>query len=176
MKKFLSSLCATSLALSFTVASFMPANAAPPFVPRVESAQHPVIQIQSRGGEVRAMQKLRREYRPRGEFRRDRREFRRAVRQDRREFQRRGDHHYWRGHRGYRHHHRGYREHNGFWFPAAAFIAGAIVSGALNNNQPVYRGGDAHVQWCYDRYRSYRAWDNTFQPYNGPRRQCRSPY
>ncbi|PBC03276.1 BA14K family protein [Mesorhizobium sp. WSM3860] len=34
----------------------------------------------------------------------------------------------------------------------------------------------AHVQWCYDRYRSYRAWDNTFQPYNGPRRQCISPY
>ncbi|PBB93905.1 BA14K family protein [Mesorhizobium sp. WSM3864] len=34
----------------------------------------------------------------------------------------------------------------------------------------------AHVQWCHDRYRSYRAWDNTFQPYNGPRRQCISPY
>ncbi|MBZ9819308.1 BA14K family protein [Mesorhizobium sp. CA4] len=34
----------------------------------------------------------------------------------------------------------------------------------------------AHVQWCYDRYRSYRAWDNTFQPNYGPRRQCISPY
>jgi hypothetical protein len=34
----------------------------------------------------------------------------------------------------------------------------------------------AHVRWCYDRYRSYRAWDNTFQPYGGPRRQCWSPY
>jgi hypothetical protein len=43
----------------------------------------------------------------------------------------------------------------------------------------VYRSGSlssAHVQWCYDRYRSYRAYDNTFQPYNGPRRQCWSPY
>jgi hypothetical protein len=41
----------------------------------------------------------------------------------------------------------------------------------------VYRsGGSAHVQWCYNRYRSYRAWDNTFQPYNGPRQQCYSPY
>jgi hypothetical protein len=41
----------------------------------------------------------------------------------------------------------------------------------------VYRGGDsAHVQWCYNRYRSYRSWDNTYQPYNGPRRQCWSPY
>ena len=37
-------------------------------------------------------------------------------------------------------------------------------------------GGSAHVRWCYDRYRSYREWDNTFQPYNGPRRQCISPY
>lgn len=34
----------------------------------------------------------------------------------------------------------------------------------------------AHVRWCYNRYRSYRAWDNSWQPYNGPRRQCRSPY
>ncbi|AZO12296.1 MULTISPECIES: BA14K family protein [unclassified Mesorhizobium] len=34
----------------------------------------------------------------------------------------------------------------------------------------------AHVRWCYNRYRSYRAWDNTFQPNYGPRRQCISPY
>ncbi|GAA4116398.1 BA14K family protein [Aminobacter aganoensis] len=42
----------------------------------------------------------------------------------------------------------------------------------------VYRGGlsSVHVRWCYNRYRSYRAWDNTFQPYNGPRQQCWSPY
>ncbi len=39
-----------------------------------------------------------------------------------------------------------------------------------------YRVGNAHVRWCQDRYRSYRAWDNTFQPYHGPRRQCFSPY
>ncbi len=40
----------------------------------------------------------------------------------------------------------------------------------------VYRGSNAHVRWCYAHYRSYRASDNTFQPYHGPRRQCRSPY
>jgi hypothetical protein len=41
----------------------------------------------------------------------------------------------------------------------------------------IYRSGQsAHVNWCYHRYRSYRAWDNTFQPYYGPRRLCRSPY
>ena len=42
---------------------------------------------------------------------------------------------------------------------------------------PAYRGyGAAHVRWCHNRYRSYRQWDNTYQPYNGPRRQCVSPY
>ena len=34
----------------------------------------------------------------------------------------------------------------------------------------------AHVDWCHARYRSYRAYDNSFQPYHGPRRQCWSPY
>ena len=42
--------------------------------------------------------------------------------------------------------------------------------------RPVYRSGGGHTGWCYARYRSYRAWDNTYQPYNGPRRQCYSPY
>ena len=37
-------------------------------------------------------------------------------------------------------------------------------------------GGSAHVAWCYSRYRSYRQWDNTYQPYYGSRRQCWSPY
>jgi hypothetical protein len=38
------------------------------------------------------------------------------------------------------------------------------------------RLSNAHVRWCYHRYRSYRAWDNTFQPNYGPRKQCWSPY
>ncbi|MBB3353012.1 hypothetical protein FHT70_002952 [Rhizobium sp. BK049] len=39
-----------------------------------------------------------------------------------------------------------------------------------------YGGGSSHVSWCYARYRSYRAYDNTYQPYYGPRRQCVGPY
>ncbi|ACI55777.1 BA14K family protein [Rhizobium leguminosarum bv. trifolii WSM2304] len=39
-----------------------------------------------------------------------------------------------------------------------------------------YGGGGSHEAWCYSRYRSYRAFDNTFQPYYGPRRQCVGPY
>ncbi|HEV7322682.1 MAG TPA: BA14K family protein [Ensifer sp.] len=39
-----------------------------------------------------------------------------------------------------------------------------------------YYGGGAHTRWCYARYRSYRAYDNSFQPYYGPRQACVSPY
>lgn len=176
MKKFLSGLCATALAVSFAAASVVPVNAAPLVVPMAPAAESNVIQIQSQRhfpGEQRWIRRG-----GRSEFRRDRRDFRRDYRQGRRDF-RRGDRHGWyNGHRGYRDYRRGYREYNGFWFPAAAFITGAIVGGALNDSQDrVYRGGgNAHVQWCYDRWRSYRSYDNTYQPYNGPRRQCYSPY
>jgi hypothetical protein len=32
------------------------------------------------------------------------------------------------------------------------------------------------LAWCARRYRSYSAYDNSFQPSRGPRRQCYSPY
>lgn len=84
---------------------------------------------------------------------------------------------YFRGHRGYRNYRPGYRWYNGWWFPAAAFAGGLY----WNDYWPSYAYGassslSAHAQWCFSRYRSYRASDNTFQPYNGPRLQCRSPY
>lgn len=37
-------------------------------------------------------------------------------------------------------------------------------------------GASNHEAWCQARYRSYRAYDNSFQPYSGPRRECLSPY
>jgi hypothetical protein len=89
------------------------------------------------------------------------------------------------GYRGrhYSRYDRRYRHHHGS--NAGAIIgglaAGAIIGGALA--QPRYAppprryvSGSSHTQWCYNRYRSYRAYDNTFQPYNGPRTQCYSPY
>ena len=89
----------------------------------------------------------------------------------------RGDRNGWyRGHRGYRSHRSGYRYHDGFWFPLAAFGVGTIVGGAIANDSGYAGGGGSHVNWCANRYRSYRAYDNTFQPYNGGRRQCVSPY
>lgn len=102
---------------------------------------------------------------------------------------------YYNGHRGYRHYRHGYRRHGDFWFPPAAFALGAIIGGVIATAPrydyyvpryyerrvvpaPAYRydNPSAHVRWCYNRYRSYRAWDNTYQPYHGPRRQCWSPY
>jgi hypothetical protein len=173
MKSFLSGLVATALAVSVTATGLLPATAAPVVVPKVDRAELPIINVQSREYR-RDRRESRREYRrdrryDRREYRRDRREARRDYRRDR--------HGYYRGHRGYRDYRPGYRRYGDFWFPAAAFIAGAAITGAIANSQPVYRDyGGTHAEWCANRYRSYRAYDNTFQPYNGPRRQCVSPY
>lgn len=34
----------------------------------------------------------------------------------------------------------------------------------------------SHVEWCAERYRSYDAGTDTYQPHRGPRRVCRSPF
>jgi len=43
----------------------------------------------------------------------------------------------------------------------------------------IYRVGKLsgeHVDWCFERYKSYRARDNTYQPNEGPRKTCVSPF
>ena len=87
---------------------------------------------------------------------------------------------HWHGHRGYRHERPGYRRHSdGWWYPLAAFGLGAAIGGMLAAPPPpppAYRVHSRHEAWCYNRYRSYRASDNTYQPNRGPRKQCISPY
>lgn len=89
-------------------------------------------------------------------------------------FERRGDRAYFNGHRGFRDRRDGYRQYNGYWFPSFAF------SFQVNSDEPrgrvQVRLSERHINWCEDRYRSYRASDNTFQPNRGPRKQCVSPY
>lgn len=81
------------------------------------------------------------------------------------------------GYRGYRDRRPGYRRHSdGWWYPLAAFTAGAIIGGAINNSRPAYAGSSRHIRWCADRYRTYRASDNTYVPRAGVRAQCVSPY
>ncbi|MDX8539356.1 BA14K family protein [Mesorhizobium sp. M4B.F.Ca.ET.089.01.1.1] len=153
MNRIASSLLAAALSASFVAADVIAVNAQPIYAPQPQGLSSDVQTVQYQ------------------EWRRHRTISRNRV------YSRNGDM-YWNGHRGYREYRRGYRRHGDFWFPLAAFATGALITGAIvnSNRTRVYRGGDAHVQWCYDRYRSYRAWDNTFQPYNGPRQQCISPY
>lgn len=33
-----------------------------------------------------------------------------------------------------------------------------------------------HIQWCANRYRSYRTSDDSYQPLAGPRQSCNSPF
>jgi BA14K-like protein len=82
---------------------------------------------------------------------------------------------YLNGMRGERRWRNGYRRSNGYWFPAAAFLGGVIIGGVIANSDN-FQGGRQHVRWCQNRYRSYRINSNSFQPYNGPRRICYSPY
>ncbi|MGT2468403.1 BA14K family protein [Mesorhizobium atlanticum] len=37
-----------------------------------------------------------------------------------------------------------------------------MIGSAIANDQNRVYAGNAHIQWCYDHYRSYRASDNTF--------------
>jgi hypothetical protein len=156
------------LAASVAATGVLPANAAPMFMPKAPAVEHTgVIEIRDRMAGDGPIWKKR--------YRNDNNDRRKNW-----NGKRHNDYGWYNGHRGYRYkRYRGDRYYNGFWFPAGAFIAGAIIGGAIansNNNNYYGGGGSAHVQWCYDRYRSYRASDNTFQPYNGPRQQCISPY
>lgn len=163
MRRLWSTLCAGALAASIGFTAVLPTEAAPVFVPRA-SAIDAAGTVQN--GDVQNVAERR--YIRRYDRRHDRRYDRRHWDGDR--------HGYYNGHRGYRYYRPGYRRHGDFWFPASAFIAGALITGAIANSPTRYSGGNAHVRWCYERYRSYRASDNTYQPYNGPRRQCYSPY
>ncbi|SRR5690606_22458891 len=142
-------------AAALTAATIVPAAAIAPVraaTPIANEAMSPVVQVQHR------------------------RDYRRDHRRDhRRGYYRHGNRYYYNGHRGYRHRRPGYRAYNGWWFPPAAFgvvVAPRVVRPAV----PVRGLTRAHYDWCHARYRSYRAVDNSFQPYHGPRRACVSPY
>lgn len=73
-------------------------------------------------------------------------------------------------------HHNNYRNKRGRNnYDIGPAIIGAIIGGVIVNGIQQQRRGlsNSHIQYCYNRYRSYRAYDNTFQPYHGHRKQCR---
>lgn len=90
-------------------------------------------------------------------------------------FMRRNGKAYYNGRRGSRERRSGYRHYNGFWFPAEAFFGAVIINGIVQGQYRVH-GSSAHIRWCMNRYRTYSARTDTFQPYEGNRRRCNSPY
>ena len=166
MNKIVTGILATTLSVSFGAAAAMPANAAQMFVPQAASTSSDVQSV---------------DYKPWMKNHHGNRNFGNRNFGNRnfggRNFARNNDGGgYWNGHRGYREYRSGYRRHGDYWFPLAAFAAGAVITGAIVNNENNRYEGNSHVQWCYDHYRSYRDSDNTFQPNYGPRQECRSPY
>jgi len=151
MRNPVSTLCAALLAASVSIGAMLPATAMP--VDRLHARPLQSSDVIPIGDKWHR--------KPRGD------------RPGRDGFHMHHDQGWYNGHKGYRHERPGYRYHNGWWFPAGAFIAGAIIGGAVTGGEPA---GSAHIRWCHARYRSYRSWDNSWQPYSGPRRQCVSPY
>ncbi len=66
----------------------------------------------------------------------------------------------------YVHFHGGYYYSNPWWLVSVPIIVGGSS----------YRGGNRHVRWCFDHYRSYNPRNNTWVSYSGHVRQCISPY
>ncbi|KKX28335.1 BA14K family protein [Rhizobium sp. LC145] len=168
-------LAVSGLSAAVLAGSLVPAQAMP--LPALDkpAAASEVTQVQYRDWDGRRDWRDRGDWRDRRDWRESRRDYRRGYREG-----------YYNGHRGYRDRRAGYRYHEGYWFPLAAFAAGAVIGGAVAAPRyvepapaPAPVAGNLnprHYDWCATRYRSYDSYSNTFQPYNGPRQQCLSPY
>ncbi|MBA5802680.1 BA14K family protein [Rhizobium changzhiense] len=180
MNKF--GIIALSIATAF---SGMPASAAPVFVPSPMLSAQPAPQstdarimtvacnpysiVCSRDGDNRRSYRNRDRDNDRDRDRRSYRE-RRYDRDDRYGWDRRydrGDRYGWD-----RRYDRRYRRHDNSGAIIGGLAAGALIGGIIAS-QPRARAYSSHAEYCYSRYRSYRAYDNTYQPNYGPRRQCR---
>jgi hypothetical protein len=83
----------------------------------------------------------------------------------------------WRGdrYRGdrYRYRHGRYRHfHDGYWYATPWWL----LTAPLLAPRVVVRSGNRHVQWCLNRYRSYKPETDTFTGYDGYEHRCNSPY
>ena len=56
--------------------------------------------------------------------------------------------------------------------PALRNCTGSAACYDFRVHRPIGPSGRTQVQRCRDQYQSYRAFDNTYQPFTGPRRRC----
>ncbi|NNU48278.1 BA14K family protein [Rhizobium sp. WYCCWR 11279] len=147
-----------------TAFSGMPASAGPAFLPSPMQSAQPTFQ----SSDARIMtvgcnnftncpgqfSNNRRWYRNRHDYR-----DRRYYRDDRYGWDRRYD--------------RRYRRHDNTGAIIGGLAVGAIIGGIIASQPRARAYGSSHADYCYSRYRSYRASDNTYQPNHGPRRRCR---
>jgi hypothetical protein len=75
---------------------------------------------------------------------------------------------------GYRHHHGGYYYASPWWLAAPAIGFGLGLG--LVAPQVVSPVHSAHVQWCFNRFRSYNAATDSYLGYDGFYHRCNSPY
>jgi hypothetical protein len=79
-------------------------------------------------------------------------------------------------HGHYNHHHDGWWYSRPWWGYGSGIALGLTVPlGGYYGGGYGY-GGDGHVQWCLNRYRSYDPRSDTFMGYDGYRHRCNSPY
>ncbi|ATU91092.1 hypothetical protein BLM14_05185 [Phyllobacterium zundukense] len=56
--------------------------------------------------------------------------------------------------------------------PASRDCTGSSRCVDFRVRRPVGPSGPTQTERCQARYQTYRAFDNTYQPFNGPRRRC----
>ncbi|RCW86142.1 BA14K family protein [Phyllobacterium bourgognense] len=56
--------------------------------------------------------------------------------------------------------------------PALRDCTGSAACYDFRIHRPIGPSGRTQVQRCRAQYQSYRAFDNTYQPFTGPRRRC----
>ncbi|ARM12866.1 MULTISPECIES: BA14K family protein [Rhizobium] len=169
MNKF--AIIALSIATAF---SGMPASAGPVFVPSAE--QQAAAQPVPGGGEARIITvgcnnftNCPGQFGNNDDWYRKRHHYRdRSYYRDRDYY--RDDRYGWD-----RRYHRRYHHHDNTGAIIGGLAAGALIGGIIASQPRAYgsSGYSSHAEYCYARYRSYRAYDNTYQPNYGPRRQCR---
>ncbi|MFU0505819.1 BA14K family protein [Pseudaminobacter sp. NGMCC 1.201702] len=51
-----------------------------------------------------------------------------------------------------------------------------LTTTAISSERTTPEANEAHIEWCFENYRSYDPRDNSYNAYSGERRRCISPY